>query len=653
VRARRLLCGGLLALCAAGARADEKPASSWLPSKPAAADAGTAAAPAAPLAAPAKAAGTATPPTAPAKAASPAAAPATAPGASPAAAPAASPSPGAAKESRAAKQPPAAKPAPAAAAPAKPAATPAAGTAPAPGAAAAPPSAPAAAGSAAAKPASDKPAEKPAVDNAPVTKKPDTEGANIAAALSTSSDEEAAKKPRSSQELYDDALSAHAKGDARKAAALFQSWLRTQARTADGYDTAQHLLSIDLAKLGLLHAALTIEALVVQDRTRPELVPEALANLEKWTRDTPHDETRLEEELLHGTDFGNVEGPAKAFVLYQQGALDLKLGSDRWSQARFAELPEGSGWRARAKLLTAASKLARGGPDASAQLVAFEAIAADDEAPRDVKNDAHIEAARLQFEAGKFDVALTHYTAVDLPELDAGRGQLYLEEAWTRYRLGDGSRAMGLLAALDAPSFRALFLPEKFQLRALIFKDACHWLAAKRAARGLLRRYRPALEAIRERQDLTQVPLIAEAALQKGAGARAERFLAQLIKERDQLVRYAGSWSESGLQQRLASIYSLALSEAQRRRQLELEKGALRVADELLGAVEQVNLVDYEVGLALYRRQRASQSSGLLFADAMPKEGEVGFEFDGEYWNDELQNLRFALADRCTSGVAP
>ncbi len=485
--------------------------------------------------------------------------------------------------------------------------------------------------------------DKPAAEATPLT---------TAAALSTSSDDEAVKKPRTAQELYDDALTAHAKGDARKAAGLFQAWLRGQARTADGYDTAQHLLSIDLARLGLLHAALTIEALVVQDRTRPELVPEALANLEQWTQGTPHDETRLEEELLHGTDFGNLDGPAKAWVLYQQGALDLKLGENRWAQARFAELPESSGFRARAKLLTAASTLAHGGRDAAGPLGVFEALAADTEAPRDVRNDAHIEAARLRFEAGKFDLALTHYTAVDLPELDAGRGQLYLEEAWTRYRLGDGSRAMGLLAALDAPSFRALFLPEKFQLRALIFKDACHWLAAKRAARGLLRRYRPALEAIRERQDLTQVPLVAEAALQKGAGARAEQLLEQLRKERDQLARYAGSW-ELGLQLRLASIYSLALAEAQRRRQLELEKGAIRVADELLAAVEQVNLVDYEVGLALYRRQRGPQSSGLVFGDALPKEGEIGFEFDGEYWNDELQSLRFALADRCTSGVAP
>ena len=463
----------------------------------------------------------------------------------------------------------------------------------------------------------------------------------------------APRRALTAQELYDDALAAHAKGDARKAAAIFFTWLRDAVRTSENYDSAQHLLAQDLARLGLVHAALIYQGSVVQNRARPELLPEALGNLERWTQGTPHDETRLEEELLHGSDFGFLEGPARAYVLFHQGALDLKLGSDRWAQARFAELPEKSPWRARARLLTAATKLARGGPDAPAQLSEFEEVASDEHAPRDVRNDAHVQAARLKFEQGEFDAALLHYDSVDLPELDAGRGQIYLEEAWAHYRKGEGGRAMGLLAALDAPSFRTLFLPEKFQLRALIFKDACHWLPAKRAARGLLRRYKPALEAIRERQDLTRDPLLAEAALQKGAGARADRWVAQLRREREELVRYAGSWSESGLQQRLAALYAPALAEAERRRQLELERGAIRVADELLGAVEQVNLVDYEVGLALYRRQRGNKASTLTFADALPKANEVGFEFDGEYWNDELQSLRFALVDRCAEGVSP
>jgi hypothetical protein len=246
------------------------------------------------------------------------------------------------------------------------------------------------------------------------------------------------------------------------------------------------------------------------------------------------------------------------------------------------------------------------------------------------------------------------YDSVDLPELDPGRGQIYLEEAWARYRSGEGSRAMGLLAALEAPSFRALFLPEKFLLRALIFKDACQWLSAKRAAKTILRRYSASLDAIHDRRDLTKDPILEDAALQKGRGKRASDLVAQLGREHDLLERYTGAFAEGGLATTLAKLYAQEMAEAERQRQLELEAGVARSADELLGAVEQAGLVDYEVGLALYRRGRPDAAApALTFADDKPGPSEEAYEFDGEYWNDELPGLRFSLVNRCREVSAP
>ena len=453
------------------------------------------------------------------------------------------------------------------------------------------------------------------------------------------------------QELYDRALAAHAAHDPRTAAGLLYSWLKAAPRTANNYPTAEHLLAEDLQALGLTHAALVYEGDVVRDRAQPELLPAALANLEEWTRSTPHDEERVEAELLHGNDFGELDGAARAYVAFVQGSLDLRAGEDRWAQARFAELPESSPYRARARLLNIAVKLQRGSP---AALADFEALAADDKAPRETRNEAHIEAGRLRFEHGDFAEALAHYQAVDLPELDPGRGQLYLEEAWAEYRLGQGSRAMGLLAALDAPSYKALFLPEKFLLRALLFKDACQWLGAKRAARALLVHYAPSLAAIHDRTPLTQDPVMAAAALQKGSGKRTAQLVERLSLERNALEKNSADWAASGLGPRLGELYSQEQGEAERRRALELQRGALRVADELLAAAEQVGLADYEVGLALYRRGReTAPGTALTFADEKAGPGEVGYQFDGEYWNDELPALRFSLTNRCALPVAP
>ena len=51
--------------------------------------------------------------------------------------------------------------------------------------------------------------------------------------------------------------------------------------------------------------------------------------------------------------------------------------------------------------------------------------------------------ARLRYEQKDFQGALEAYDLVQLPPLDPGRATLYLEEAWTRYHLGELRAAHG------------------------------------------------------------------------------------------------------------------------------------------------------------------------------------------------------------------
>ncbi len=288
-----------------------------------------------------------------------------------------------------------------------------------------------------------------------------------------------------STESYDQALAAHAARDPRRAAGLLYAWMQAATRTNANYETAEHLLAADLQALSLTHAALVFEGDVIRDRARPELLPAALKNLEEWTRNTPHDEERVEAGLLQGSELDGLDSSAQgteAFVAYTQGALDLKAGEERWARARFNDLPDGSPFHYRARLLTIAAELQKG----KDVLADFQQLAKEGKAPRDVRNEAHIAAGRLSSRKATSPLRSPNTRRSNLPELDPGRGQIYLEEAWAEYRLGHGSRAMGLLAALDAPSFRALFLPEKFLLRALIFKDAANgWAPSGPRARCL------------------------------------------------------------------------------------------------------------------------------------------------------------------------
>ena len=65
-------------------------------------------------------------------------------------------------------------------------------------------------------------------------------------------------------------------------------------------------------------------------------------------------------------------------------------------------------------------------------------MAKDEKLTQDARNDAMLAVARLRYELADFTGALDAYNLVKLPSLDPGRAALYLEEAWTRYQLGQG-----------------------------------------------------------------------------------------------------------------------------------------------------------------------------------------------------------------------
>jgi hypothetical protein len=254
--------------------------------------------------------------------------------------------------------------------------------------------------------------------------------------------------------------------------------------------------------------------------------------------------------------------------------------------------------------------------------------------------------ARLRYERGEFPAALEAYRAVQLPELDPGRASLYLEEAWTRYKLGELRASLGILTTLDAPSFRDEFLPDKYLLRALIYRDLCHYLPAKRAAKELTRRFADSLESVRSREDLTQDVRLRRAANAHGGTQRAARFVELLDMEGERLGRYAGSFGDR-LQAHLTKLYALSLGEAERVYQARLNEAVRQEADTLLRAAEQVRLMEYEVGLKLYERVKKGAKVVAPEDEQLLSPASVAFRFDGEYWNDELKSYRVRIESRC------
>ncbi len=72
------------------------------------------------------------------------------------------------------------------------------------------------------------------------------------------------------------------------------------------------------------------------------------------------------------------------------------------------------------------------------------------------------------------------------------------------------------------------------------------------------------------------------------------------------------------------------------------------VVDELLRVEQQINLIDYEVGVGIFKSGSTASSNATLRPEDIPAQSsEVYYHFDGEYWSDELNDYTVLADNRC------
>jgi hypothetical protein len=487
------------------------------------------------------------------------------------------------------------------------------------------------------------PPEKPStvIKKAP----PPTQSNSSAKSKPGESEPEAKPVRKIDPKIFDQALEDYFDGNQRKAAGKLFAYVEATAQTEENYAWAQYFLAKSLVDLGLRHAGGVYLAKIARERSNPTVLPRALDDLRSLT-EVPHDETMIDEQVFGALDLGFLPDETAAFAHYHQGLWDLRVGSERWALIHFAKLKETTAEASRAKFAVLVTRL-REHKEASKEMVDdFLELTQDPKLSQETRNESMLAVARLRYEQKDFKGALEAYEKVQLPQLHPGRATLYLEEAWARYQLGQIHAAMGLLTTLDAPVFRNEFLPDKYLLRAMIYKDLCHYLPAKRAAKELTRKFAESLEMIRDREDLTKDLRLKRAASAQGPTKRAFKFLESLTLEGERVGRYAGSFGEK-LYAHLTKLYDLARAEAQRNYDERLNESVRAEADKLLRAAEQVRLMEYEVGLKLYERVKKGAKLVVPEEDPELTSAQVAYKFDGEYWNDELRDYRVSLKSRC------
>lgn len=423
-------------------------------------------------------------------------------------------------------------------------------------------------------------------------------------------------------------------------AASAYAFLVKNEPSAEGYERAELRLASALLDLDLRVAAGEYLFNVARNRTNPELLADALYAIRALMAG-PHDENLFERHLLAESELGRFPPELDAFLSYTKGLEDLRIHHVGWGERHFARIDRSTPYQPRAFYALGVQRLRRGEKKEAVALI--RRALAHPAADRDLRNQSRLALARVLFEEGRFEGALDLYRRVELDDASEADPTLHLEKAWAHYHLGNFREAMGGLFALEAPSYRSFHAPEIYLLRALVYKQLCRFIQSKRVVRSFHRRFEETLRNIHERAELREDPVLRAAAMQRGRLKRVAAFRDAIRQESERLEELG---ADSALGRHLAGVYALKGRQVDLEMQGLLEEQAQEVAEELIDFEEQMQLLDYELGLAIHQRARAPMEE---LREQLPDDQErtAQFRFADEFWNDELDKYRFVLEDRC------
>jgi hypothetical protein len=156
-------------------------------------------------------------------------------------------------------------------------------------------------------------------------------------------------------------------------------------------------------------------------------------------------------------------------------------------------------------------------------------------------------------------------------------------------------------------------------------------------------RYGDALDKVYKRNNAQDNEALLLVILHKPRIKQIWRFLS-LLEEEQRLCEDLG---DEALSVFLNELYQLKRDEYERRLRLAVEDAYETMANDLLQFEEEAHLMEYEIGLDMYQRVSDFHYSEDKAEDEKVETGVAFYEFQGEFWNDELEHYTVTLPDKC------
>ncbi|MCC6276483.1 MAG: hypothetical protein IT289_01060 [Oligoflexia bacterium] len=397
-----------------------------------------------------------------------------------------------------------------------------------------------------------------------------------------------------------------------------------------------------LQKQGFFFASSTIFGDLMKTRVGTELAIEALKGLESNLRFAPIDDDYFIGELINDLEFGPLPPELQDLVSFQEGMFNLIHGFKKWSDDDFKKITAQSYWDYRLRYLTALGEVARNRVDSAIEK--FQSLAEDTKAPEDIKDSSTHNMARLIFEKGDYTRSYKIFRTVKLN--DRERGMILLERAWAKYYQKDYAKALGLLAAMEAPVFEPSRTPEPYILRMVIYKELCYYQAALDVAREVNIRFGQSIKSVYERKDIRKDPVIVRLAL---LDRRIEKWAELLNSLREELDRLGDhSWEDYAFYPKIKKRYESKIREVLARLDYLMIKKSRDVGNQLIDWQEQVNFLDYQTRLDSLRVTRPGTQLNYRVEEIPHLTFEkIYWTNTGEHWMDEMETYKVFVESRC------
>jgi tetratricopeptide (TPR) repeat protein len=297
---------------------------------------------------------------------------------------------------------------------------------------------------------------------------------------------------------------------------------------------------------------------------------------------------------------------------------------------------------------------------------------------KEVIDLAYLALARIAYENGNYDAAIYYYKKV--PQTSLALSQAFYELAWTYLLKLDYSRVLGIFHALHSPFFKRSFYPDLWILEARVYTDLCHYKRANAALREFDNTVSVLLPPIKNFVNSQRTPVDFFNNFVKAANAPAKtsplpeiiiykvisdigfynvyKTLKEIEREQILLKQNAAQLGDVGqrLQKKLAQLYRDKQIQGGITIQRLLRKIDNSISDAMVHETEiqvdlnAANMEKLQMETAELAGEEVAQvkKKGKKKKEAIIGDDQEIWNWDGDYWWDELPYYRGFLKDNCT-----